>query len=213
VENRVTSIRASIWPQCWGHCPGRENPADIPSRGMTATELSRNRLWLSGPDWLSECQDLPDEDSDADSEFPEECCQEMKSKKTAHTLVVAQDHGPRLGQLLSCENFSSLHRLLRVTALVLKFVHLLRVRVGKPSTAAPTDLPSGIDQARLYWLRDAQSQLEQTASFLCGSTNLIYFSTNPNYGDVEAGWLIQIFPLPPETRYFWTRVTHWQYSL
>ena len=54
VENRVTSIRASVRPQCWEHCPGRENPTDIPSRGMTASELSRNSLGLSGPEWLSE---------------------------------------------------------------------------------------------------------------------------------------------------------------
>ena len=165
VENRVTSILASVQPQCWEHCPGRENPADIPSRGMTASELSRNSLWLSGPDWLSECQDLPGEDLDADSEVPEECRREMKSKKTAHTLVVVQNHGPRLGQLISCENFSSLHRLLRVTTLVLRFVCLLHLRVGKSSTSVTADSVSGIDQARLYWLRDVQSQLEQNSKF------------------------------------------------
>ena len=163
VENRVTSIRASVPPQCWGHCPGKENPADIPSRGMTASELSRNRLWLSGPDWLSTCQDLPDEDSGTDVEVLEECRQEMKSKKVAHTLVVAQGHGPRLGQIISCENFSSLHRLLRVTALVLKFVCLLHLlKEGRSNVLAPTDC---LDQARLYWLKDAQSQLEQDGKF------------------------------------------------
>ena len=165
VENRVTSIRASVPPRSWGHCPGKENPADIPSRGMTASELSRNQLWLGGPDWLSTCQDLPDEDSYTDTEVPEECCQEIKSKKSAHTLVIAQGHGPRLGQLISCENFSSLHRLLRVTALVLKFVCLLRPKARKSDVSAPTDHPSDIDQARLYWLKDAQSQLEQDSKF------------------------------------------------
>ena len=52
VENRATSIRASVPAQHWRHCSGKENPADIPSRGMTASELSRSHLWLNGPEWL-----------------------------------------------------------------------------------------------------------------------------------------------------------------
>ena len=147
-----------------GTLPGKENPADIPSRGMTASELSRSHLWLSGPDWLCTSRDLPDE-MDTDTEVPEECCQEIKSKKAAHSLVVAQGRGPRIGQLMSSENFSSLHRLLRVTALVLKFVHFLRLKVRNSSEPAPTDHLSETDQARLYWLRDGQSQLQQDSKF------------------------------------------------
>ena len=86
---------------------------------------------------------------DTDTEVPEKCCQEMKSKKAAHSLVVAQGHGPHIGQLMSCENFSSLHRLLQVTALVLKFVHFLRLKVRNSSESAPTDHLSETDQARL----------------------------------------------------------------
>ena len=132
---------------------------------MTASELSRNRLWLSGPDWLSTSQDLPDEDMGTDAEVPEECHQEMKSKKTAHSLIVAQGQGPHIGKLISCENFSSLHRLLRVTALVLKFVRLLCLKVKKSNESAPIEGLSDIDRARLYWLRDAQSQLQQDNKF------------------------------------------------
>ena len=134
---------------------------------MTASELSKNRLWFNGPDWLCTSQELPDEEMD-NTEVPEECSQEMKSKKAAHSLVVAQGHGPCIGQIMSCENFSSLHRLLRVTALVLKFVHLLHLKVRKLSESAPTERVSEIDQARLYWLREAQSQLRarQQVSFV-----------------------------------------------
>ncbi len=49
VVNRVTSICALVPPQCWKHCPGEGNPANIPSRGMTASELSVNhRMVLIG---------------------------------------------------------------------------------------------------------------------------------------------------------------------
>ena len=82
-------------------------------------------------------------------------------KEAAHSLVVAQG-GRHTGHLMPCENFSSLHRLLWVTALVSKFVHLLHLKVRKSSESAPTDHLSEIDQARLYWLRDAQSQLQDS---------------------------------------------------
>ena len=36
VENRVNTIRSLIQPQHWRHCPLKEYPADIPSRGMNA---------------------------------------------------------------------------------------------------------------------------------------------------------------------------------
>ena len=34
VENRVTTIQSLVQPRRWRHCPGTENPADIPCRGM-----------------------------------------------------------------------------------------------------------------------------------------------------------------------------------
>ena len=52
-----------------------------------------------------------------------------------------------------------------MTALVLKFVHLLCLKVRTLSESTPTDHLSDIDQARLYWLRDAQSQLQQDSKF------------------------------------------------
>ena len=48
-ESKVTSNRSLTKPNNWFHCPGSDNPADIPSRGMIVSKLSRINLWLSGP--------------------------------------------------------------------------------------------------------------------------------------------------------------------
>ena len=56
VENRVIEIRSWVQTECWSHCPGVDNPADIPPRGMTATQLKNNRVWFHGPSWLVEIE-------------------------------------------------------------------------------------------------------------------------------------------------------------
>ena len=76
---------------------------------------------------------------------PEECRQEMRRKNVAHSLVVAQVDGSRIGQLINCEDFSSFHLLLRVTALVLKFVRLLRLKAQGKSESVPTGTFNTLD--------------------------------------------------------------------
>ena len=55
-QNSVDEIWKLTPVECWNHCPGRENPADLPSRGLTPTELATNQLWKCGPDWLNSQQ-------------------------------------------------------------------------------------------------------------------------------------------------------------
>ncbi|MCG8622721.1 MAG: hypothetical protein MJE68_12095, partial [Proteobacteria bacterium] len=52
IQNRVNEIRKLVPDECWDHCPGQENPADMPSRGITISELAASKLWRSGPKWL-----------------------------------------------------------------------------------------------------------------------------------------------------------------
>lgn len=49
VENRVNTIRSLVLPQHWRYCPGTESPADIPSKGMSASALAETPLWFEGP--------------------------------------------------------------------------------------------------------------------------------------------------------------------
>ena len=47
VENRIKEIRSCVPPSSWNHCPGTENPADIPSRGTSASRLSESPGYMT----------------------------------------------------------------------------------------------------------------------------------------------------------------------
>ena len=52
VGNRVQHIRDRSSPEDWFHVPGKENPADEVSCGLTAKELIRSNRWFNGPEFL-----------------------------------------------------------------------------------------------------------------------------------------------------------------
>ncbi|XP_064482923.1 uncharacterized protein LOC135395761 [Ornithodoros turicata] len=54
VCNRVTEIQATSTADQWRHCPGKQNPADCLTRGMTIHALLRSSHWWEGPNWLKD---------------------------------------------------------------------------------------------------------------------------------------------------------------
>ena len=52
VGNGVQHIRDRSSPADWFYLPGKENPADEASRGLTAMELLQSNRWFIGPQFL-----------------------------------------------------------------------------------------------------------------------------------------------------------------
>ena len=52
VANRVQQIRDATDPGSWLYVDTESNPADHASRGLTASQLSQDSKWLTGPDFL-----------------------------------------------------------------------------------------------------------------------------------------------------------------
>ena len=57
VSNRVGEIQSHTNPDQWRHIPTKLNPADLLSRGIKVTELSRSGVWWRGPDFLGDPED------------------------------------------------------------------------------------------------------------------------------------------------------------
>lgn len=68
-------------------------------------ELSVNRLWRKGPEWLvSDASDVCDPEP---IPMSEQCLQELKtSSRPSHTLVAVEGK-PNIGEVMSCTDFSS----------------------------------------------------------------------------------------------------------
>ncbi|KAG1656302.1 Tubby [Nymphon striatum] len=53
VANRVSEIQTFSKPSQWRHVSGRENPADLASRGcVSPSNMAEQSLWRTGPTWL-----------------------------------------------------------------------------------------------------------------------------------------------------------------
>lgn len=54
VANRFGEIHDCTTPVQWRYMPTKSNPADIASKGSTASMLIEKQLWWNGPDYLLE---------------------------------------------------------------------------------------------------------------------------------------------------------------
>ena len=157
VQNRVEEIQKLISADLWNHCPGKENPADLPSRGLTLEELATSQLWKHGPEWLRN----PKHSSVIPSEtVPESCLAELKaSPRGVHSLLTSRLLY-RISNVVDIKRFSSIHNLLCVTAYILKFVRILKGKIEPPELTI--DL---LSEAERRWIIDSQSTLEEDPKF------------------------------------------------
>ncbi len=158
VQNRTTEIRTLLPEAVWSHCAGKNNPADLPSRGMSFTQLAASTLWKNGPDWLrsGELGMWQQEEP-----LPEECVEELKAKdrRLLHSLIVIETTAG-IGQLIQCEHFSSAQSLFRVTAHILLAAEKFK---GLGQTTAVT-VPL-LNKAETLWVKEAQTSLMRCTQF------------------------------------------------
>lgn len=119
VHNRVSAVHDLLPNATWRYVPGKENPADCATRGLTPENIAHHDLWWKGPSWLS----------DAESSWPSlrsepAPAQDVNVEERPGNVLVAV---VRLGvywELL--DKYSTLTKLMRVTALCRRFISCLR---------------------------------------------------------------------------------------
>ncbi|GBM38557.1 hypothetical protein AVEN_110218-1 [Araneus ventricosus] len=142
VQNRVTEIQEKTPPEVWNHCPGCENPADKITRGLSIKNLVNDQVWWHGPPWLiqqnTSCASSYD-DSDPDP-------LSIASEERISTLATSAES---VEPVLDIQKFSNLHKLLRVTAYLLRFVNTLKSKEKTVGHLSTEELSSAMD----YWIK------------------------------------------------------------
>ena len=81
--------------------PSEENPADLCSRGLLATQLvAQQKFWFQGPSWLG--SSFPDQ--------PQTLLTKEEARQEVKSLTVLTSHS---NSLVDLDNFNSLMKLLR----------------------------------------------------------------------------------------------------
>ncbi|XP_064469621.1 uncharacterized protein LOC135384345 [Ornithodoros turicata] len=158
VQSRITEILSSSRADQWFHCSGSDNPADLLTRGVSATTLKCCRLWWTGPGWLSSsfgtfvstenqlCQPgtrLTDDRASPASECP---------AVLKHDFVLAV---VAIEEWMEITDYGTSSRLLRVTAWMLRFAN--NVRSARPSVSGPLTLEE-ITHVENFWIRRVQAE-------------------------------------------------------
>lgn len=174
VHSRVDEI-CQLMSQClWRHCPGVVNPADLPSRGTGASELVKAELWWKGPEFLTFSEDKWPVASV--NEFSAQASAEIaKSQPTIfHSLSITErtrNAQVDICKVIEAKNFSTLTRLLRITAYVLRFVDRLKNGLGDQrgtDEMSQTLLEAmDLEKAELVWIQSVQGEaFPEEISFL-----------------------------------------------
>nr|XP_018900622.1 PREDICTED: uncharacterized protein LOC109032781 [Bemisia tabaci] len=151
VANRVSEIQAftSEVHASWKYVPTKENPADLISRGVSSAMLKKSDLWKSGPHWLtSDSRFWPKQSINPPSNGQSE-------EKVVRVFLGIQSFFSSLNVLL--DRVSSLSKLLRIVAYVLRFVN----NVGRKNTKNTSQilLPEELDNAQDVCTKSIQHQV------------------------------------------------------
>lgn len=124
VANRTSYILEHMPASQWQHIPSGKNPADLATRGLSASELLENNLWWHGPDVLMTegliKKEFPTVPTEIDMEEKKESVLHLTTKHSEENLF---------------ELYSKYNKLVRITALILRFINNCRVGKGNRTTS------------------------------------------------------------------------------
>lgn len=161
VQNRVVYIQETLPQAKWNLVSGKENPADIATRGISPSQLINLTLWWEGPTWLSQPYNT----------WPVESCNvstsENLEERTARVLSLTSAQNSQSWDLLA--RYSELKKLLRITAMCMRAA----ARFKKSITPTKSLTVDEIDKARLFWIKHIQQiSFKQEINLLSQGLNL-----------------------------------------
>lgn len=146
VRNRVTQIQELTPGAHWRYIPGTSNPADCASRGISTAQLQTHSLWWTGPPWLLNVDSWPAQPRLSDD------ISTTEARPGVSLLVVAPTADYHWDIIY---RYSSIQKLLRITALCFRII--ARLRKTRDSTSILQLNPVDLEKAKLFWIKATQA--------------------------------------------------------
>ena len=170
VNHRVQEIHKLTTKDAWRFCPGELNPADLPSRGCRGVDLTKNETWWNGPEFLG-CRNesWPSEPNLTSSDVSIAFAEIAKPKtepKITRSLVNVTDRTVDVEAIIDCKRYSNKTKLLRVTALVNRFI----AKITKQKVPASVHLTAEeLQVAEKLWVNAIQAKnFKEERNYLLG---------------------------------------------
>ena len=152
VNDRVKKIRSKEFIT-WKHIPGEQNPADIGSRGCSATKLQQQEIWWKGTIWLIHDDQWPDDITTVPS-----IESETEAKKVKEVLATTISMESRFEDLIQ-RYF--LKKAIRVTAWIIRFKENCK---STEKRGGPL-ITEEISAANKVWIKRTQEQVAGSPEF------------------------------------------------
>ena len=125
VSNRVHEIRSIS--TSWRYCPSADNPADLLTRGITFQQLSSSTQWRFGPTWLNLPSKRPVWPQVEVLLTRADYDEEVETLSVENSLAgTTEPSSTGIQHLIDITRYSTLNKLLSVTAYMCRFTHNTR---------------------------------------------------------------------------------------
>ncbi|XP_044594867.1 uncharacterized protein LOC123272233 [Cotesia glomerata] len=157
IHNRVCFIQETLPAAKWHFVPGKENPADCATRGLTPTQLFKHSIWWFGPEWLKQSSSSWPNGSTIptiNDHLEERPIKVMTTKLIPMSIEeFLRRTTPKPFDQLN-RIYHNLTRLLRITALCRRFILRLRKKAANLKTEPIT--VQELNDAKFYWVKITQ---------------------------------------------------------
>ncbi|XP_065658085.1 uncharacterized protein LOC136082596 [Hydra vulgaris] len=152
VQKRLKKIRSLYDINFWRYIESERNPADIISRGCRFSTFQKNDLWFKGPSFLF---------NDFISWPSFDLSKQGDSLSEVATLITSEHSIVNL-DFMNIKNFKTYDRLLKVTALVLRFVRIIKKEFNNDFYTITT---LELNNAELLWIKFIQKSIFNSESY------------------------------------------------
>ena len=157
VKRRVNEIKETTKNQEWKYVPTEMNPADLQTRGISATQFTNSTLWKNGPSWIADETKWPTWNKHVSNN----AVFATLSKEQDETNPKSEDH-QGLRKIMDISKYSSLQRLLAVTSYVMRFIKNCKIKRSYRLRSGRRDIKLSNEEtieARNLWIKEIQNDI------------------------------------------------------